>query len=161
SPAREDAAEHEGASVIALVDYGAGNLTSVRKALAALGAEFMTPAAAGDLAVADGIIVPGVGHFGATRALDETWRRGMRQAMDRGAALLGICLGMQWLFEGSAEAPGEPGLGCFAGTCELLTDGGTQNLRCSGPEGEQYAARDPAPLWKSGTVEGRFKIPHV
>ena len=90
--------------MIALVDYGAGNLTSVRKALAALGAEFMTPAAPADLVEVAGIIVPGVGHFGATRALDEAWRRGIRQALNRGAALFGICLGMQWLFDGSAEA---------------------------------------------------------
>jgi len=147
--------------VIALVDYGAGNLTSVRKALAALGAEFMTPAAPADLVEVAGIIVPGVGHFGATRALDEAWRRGIRQALNRGAALFGICLGMQWLFDGSAEAPGESGLGCFPGMCELLTDGSTQNLPSSGRDGGQYLATGPTPLWKSGTVKGRFKIPHV
>ena len=55
--------------MIALLDYGAGNLTSVRKALTAVGAEFSTPAAPDELAVATAIIIPGVGHFGATRAI--------------------------------------------------------------------------------------------
>ena len=81
--------------------------------------------------------------------------------MDRGKALLGICLGMQWLFEGSAEAPGQPGLGFFAGTCELLTAGGTQNLRIGSPQGAQNLETDPTPLWISDGVKGRFKIPHV
>ena len=101
--------------MIALVDYGAGNLTSVRKALSALGAEFMTPAAADDLSGVSAIIVPGVGHFGATAAITEDWRRAIRLAVDRGAALFGICRGMQWLFEGSTEAPSQPGIGYFAG----------------------------------------------
>ena len=60
--------------MIALVDYGAGNLTSVRKALSALGAEFMTPQQPRDLQGAVAIIVPGVGHFAATNALDDEWR---------------------------------------------------------------------------------------
>jgi glutamine amidotransferase len=106
--------------VIALIDYGAGNLTSVRKALAALGAEFMTPEAFADIHTARGIIVPGVGHFGATAALNGEWRAAIRAAVDRGAALFGICLGMQWLFEGSAEAPDVPGYGAFSGFCSHL-----------------------------------------
>ena len=59
--------------MIALVDYKAGNLTSVRKALGAVGAEFFTPESPEELGQALGIIVPGVGHFGATRALDAAW----------------------------------------------------------------------------------------
>jgi len=148
--------------VIALIDYGAGNLTSVRKALAALGAEVEMPRAAADVTRARGIIVPGVGHFAATAALDGEWCQAIRGAVDQGAALFGICLGMQWLFEGSAEAPGQQGLGYFAGMCELLTDGGsTQNLRIGSSHERADSDRDPAPLWKSGTVNGRFKIPHV
>src|SRR5207253_7468894 len=69
--AGEDAAEHEGAVVIALIDYGAGNLTSVRKALTALGADFSTPATPAELREADGIIVPGVGHFASTANLED------------------------------------------------------------------------------------------
>jgi glutamine amidotransferase len=146
--------------VIALIDYGAGNLTSVRKALGALGASFATPRAPGELAGAGGIIVPGVGHFAATRAMTEEWRREIRVAVDRGAALLGICLGMQWLFDGSSESPDQAGLGYFSGVCELLRNG-TQNLRIANVEGAQDLATGPTPLRISGALEGGFKVPHV
>jgi imidazole glycerol-phosphate synthase subunit HisH len=106
--------------VIALVDYGAGNLTSVRKGFAAAGAELFTPAAPRDLRTATGIVVPGVGHFAATAALDAGWREAVRDALDRGALLFGICLGQQWLYEGSDEAPDAPGLGLIAGRCRRL-----------------------------------------
>jgi imidazole glycerol-phosphate synthase subunit HisH len=106
---------------VALIDYGAGNLTSVRKALAALGATFTTPRLPDDLMHARGIIVPGVGHFGATRALGQPWRTAIHNAVDRGAALFGICLGMQWLFEGSDEAPDVAGFGAIAGRCTRLS----------------------------------------
>jgi glutamine amidotransferase len=107
--------------VIALVDYGAGNLTSVRKALAAIGASVWTPAVPGELGRAHGIVVPGVGHFDATRALDEQWRTAIRAEIAGGIPLLGICVGLQWLFEGSEEAPGIPGLSVFKGTCSPFT----------------------------------------
>lgn len=106
--------------MIALVDYGAGNLTSVRKGFAAAGAELFTPAVPGDLRPASGIVVPGVGHFAATAALDDGWRRAIRDALDRGALLFGICLGQQWLYQGSDEAPDIPGLGIIAGRCRRL-----------------------------------------
>lgn len=106
--------------MIALIDYGAGNLTSVRKGFAAAGAEMFTPAAPRDLERAAGVVVPGVGHFGATAALDDGWRTAIREALDRGAALFGICLGQQWLYEGSDESPDVPGLGLIAGRCRRL-----------------------------------------
>ena len=106
--------------MIALIDYGAGNLASVRKALAAVGAEVFTPAAASELAGAAGVIVPGVGNFDATRAIDNGWRSAILQGVHGGQPLLGICLGMQYLFEGSDEAPGVPGLGLMHGNCSLL-----------------------------------------
>src|SRR5262249_60224204 len=109
--ARANAAEPQRPAVIALVDYKAGNLTSVKKALATLGADVVVPAAPGELADAAGIIVPGVGHFGATRALDAAWTDAILARVGEGRPLLGICLGMQWLFEGSEEAPQLPGLG--------------------------------------------------
>jgi imidazole glycerol-phosphate synthase subunit HisH len=108
--------------VIALVEYGAGNLTSVRKAFAAVGAELVTPETPSALAAAAGIIVPGVGHFGATRSLTAEWRDAIRARVNAGAPLLGICLGMQWLFEGSTEAPDVPGLGLIPGRCRRLDD---------------------------------------
>jgi len=103
--------------VIALVDYGAGNLTSVRKALAAIGAHVWTPTVPGELGRAHGIIVPGVGHFDATRGLTDDWRAAIKATVADGTPLLGICVGLQWLFDGSAEAPEVAGLGMFKGTC--------------------------------------------
>ena len=119
--------------MIALVDYGAGNLTSVKKALTALGAEFVVPSTPEQCADASGLIVPGVGHFSATTALDTPWRQAITRAVKAGTPLLGICVGMQWLFEGSEEAPDVQGLGVLGGTCRLL----------------------------KGDSERRLKIPHV
>jgi imidazole glycerol-phosphate synthase subunit HisH len=112
--------------VIALIDYKAGNLTSVKKALATIGADVVVPNAPEDLASAAGVIVPGVGHFGATRALDAPWIEAILARIGEGRPLLGICLGMQWLFEGSEEAPDVPGLGLLSGRCYRL---GTDRLK--------------------------------
>jgi len=106
--------------VIALVDYDAGNLTSVRKALATIGADVCVASAAADITRADGIIVPGVGHFGATRALGAEWVDAVLAAVGEGRPLLGICLGMQWLYEASEEAPDLNGLGLLSGRCVRL-----------------------------------------
>lgn len=106
--------------MIALIDYKAGNLTSVRKALAAVGAEVFTPEKATDLEKAAGIIVPGVGHFAATKVLDVPWVETIRALVGQGRPLLGICLGMQWLYEGSDESPDSAGLGMFKGQCYRL-----------------------------------------
>jgi len=106
--------------VIALVDYGAGNLTSVRKGFAAAGANLFTPSGPDDLRNARGIVVPGVGHFAATAALDSSWRAAILERLDRGALLFGICLGQQWLYEGSDEDSTVPGLGVIPGRCRRL-----------------------------------------
>lgn len=106
--------------IVALIDYKAGNLTSVRKALTSLGAEILTPDTPADLARAQAIIVPGVGHFEATSAMDASWHDAIRARLDAGIPLLGICLGQQWLFEGSEEAPDVPGLGVLPGRCVKL-----------------------------------------
>jgi glutamine amidotransferase len=119
--------------VIALIDYGAGNLTSVRKALSALEAPFTTPATPSGIEGAAGLIVPGVGHFGATAALEGEWREAIADAVRRGTPLLGICLGMQWLFDGSDEAPEVRGLGLMPGRISRL----------------------------QGRAEERIKVPHV
>jgi glutamine amidotransferase len=105
---------------IALIDYGAGNLTSVRKGFVAAGAELVTPQRPSDLAQASGIVVPGVGHFGATAALDDEWRGAIVSRVEAGVPLLGICLGMQWLFEGSDEDTDVRGLGLVAGRCTRI-----------------------------------------
>ncbi|MCU1383788.1 MAG: hisH1 [Acidobacteria bacterium] len=106
--------------MIALIDYKAGNLTSVKKALATIGADVFVPERPGDLADVAGIIVPGVGHFGATRALDGPWIEAILARVGEGRPLFGICLGMQWLFEGSDEAPELAGLGLLSGRCYRL-----------------------------------------
>jgi glutamine amidotransferase len=131
--------------VIALVDYGAGNLASVRKALHAIGANVWTPSVAGELGRAHGIIVPGVGHFGSTEALTEEWRTAIKTTVDDGIPLLGICVGLQWLFDGSEEAPGIEGFGLFKGRCF--------NLATPGPRTQdpRPKTQDPRPL----------KVPHV
>ncbi len=108
------------ARAIALIDYGAGNLASVRKGFAAVGAELFTPRQPSDLEGTSAIVVPGVGHFGATAALTEDWKAAIRDALAAGRPLLGICLGLQWLFDGSDESPAVRGLGVVAGTCARL-----------------------------------------
>lgn len=108
--------------MIAIADYGMGNLRSVEKALARVGAE---PLRTGDpeaIAGAEGAVLPGVGAFGeAMRRIEE---RGLaasfRDRAQRGAPTLGICLGLQLLFESSEEAPGVAGLGLVAGTVRRL-----------------------------------------
>jgi len=105
---------------IALIDYGAGNLTSVVKGFRAVGADVRTIDAASGLTGVDAIVIPGVGHFAATASLDSVWRRAIQDALDQGVPLLGICLGLQWLFEGSDEAPDVPGIGLMNGQCFRL-----------------------------------------
>jgi glutamine amidotransferase len=107
-------------SRIALIDYRAGNLTSVRKGFAAVGATLFTPAAPSDLEDCAGIVVPGVGHFGATTVMDEAWRKTIANRVDTGTPLLGICLGLQWLFDGSDEASDVSGFGVLRGRCFKL-----------------------------------------
>jgi len=102
---------------IALVDYGAGNLTSVIKAFKVLGADLRVVSTVDGTTDARAIVVPGVGHFSATASLGPEWRTAVQSALGRGVPLLGICLGLQWLFEGSAEAPETPGLGLIQGRC--------------------------------------------
>ena len=103
---------------IAIVDYGAGNLTSVKKALNSLGQDAVITSDAEVVWRADKLIVPGVGHFAATSALNCTGlREAIQDAMQRETPLLGICLGMQWMFSASSEAPDLPGLAIFSGEC--------------------------------------------
>src|SRR3989441_12694622 len=113
--------------MIALIDYGAGNLTSVRKAFAAIGASVFVPASPAEVEPAAAIVVPGVGHFAATRALVGEWTDAILARVGEGRPLLGICLGMQWLFEDSEEAPGVAGLGLLAGSCRRLRPGAAES----------------------------------
>jgi glutamine amidotransferase len=141
--------------VIALVDYGAGNLTSVRKALAAIGAEVWTPSAPDELGRAAGIIVPGVGHFDATRGITDDWRKAIAAHVAGGTPLLGICVGLQWLFEGSVEAPHVAGLGVFKGTCSHL---GVRPLDNEVPARGQTLLKVPHVGWNSLTMPRPSKL---
>jgi glutamine amidotransferase len=105
---------------VALVDYGAGNLTSVRKALDHVGMDVVVPRSSPDLDSCGALIVPGVGHFDATTPLDAAFRGAILKRVRQGVPLFGICLGLQWLFEGSDEAPVVPGLGLLKGRCVRL-----------------------------------------
>jgi imidazole glycerol-phosphate synthase subunit HisH len=110
--------------VIAVIDYKAGNLTSVMKALAALGENATVTVDPAVVARADKVILPGVGHFQATRLLDETgMTAAVREVIERGLPFLGICVGLQWLFAGSTEAPESPGLRIFPERCERFAPG--------------------------------------
>jgi imidazole glycerol-phosphate synthase subunit HisH len=110
---------------VTVIDYKAGNLTSVLKALRHLGAEpEVTDSDAALVAHAERIVLPGVGHFAATKRLDETGLTpAIRAAVEQGIPFLGICVGMQWLFAGSSEAPEQPGLSAFAERCSRFTEG--------------------------------------
>ena len=115
--------------MIAVIDYRAGNLTSVLKSLTAAGAgelQVMEDPAA--VAQADKIILPGVGHFAATERLREHGLTdAIRERVDAGTPFLGICVGLQWLFAGSEEAPETPGFGAFAGECSRFSN---RELKC-------------------------------
>ncbi len=110
---------------VTVVDYKAGNLASVEKALRALGAEVSVTERAEDIDQAQRIVLPGVGHFRATARLDASGMKlALMRAMARGVPLLGICVGMQWLYEGSTEAPDVAGVGWFRGRVTRFPAGG-------------------------------------
>jgi imidazole glycerol-phosphate synthase subunit HisH len=109
---------------IAVIDYKAGNLTSVMKALDALGCNATVTADPEVVRKASKVVLPGVGHFQATRLLEETGlTAAVSEVIARGIPFLGICVGLQWLFEGSTEAATVPGLGLFDGQCERFSPG--------------------------------------
>jgi imidazole glycerol-phosphate synthase subunit HisH len=109
---------------VTVIDYQAGNLTSVVKALYYLGAEVTVTDRPEVVMAASRVVLPGVGHFSATRRLDETGiTEAARKIIAEGVPFLGICVGMQWLLEGSTEAPLQSGLGYFQGMCERFPEG--------------------------------------
>jgi glutamine amidotransferase len=103
--------------MIAIVDYGAGNISSVRKALEHLGAAAQVTSDPTVIAAAQKLIVPGVGHFNRCQVLNQGMRAPILEAIKSGKPFLGICVGMQWLFAGSTEAPETPGAALLAGEC--------------------------------------------
>ena len=108
--------------MIVIVDYKAGNITSVERALRACGADCRVTNRAEEVGDAEKIVLPGVGNFAAT---EELQRSGLSEAILQqvaaGVPFLGICVGMQWMMEGSEEAPGIAGAGWISGECERFT----------------------------------------
>src|ERR1039458_2161517 len=106
--------------MIAVIDYKAGNLTSVVKALRFLDArDAVVTQSPEEVLRAEKIVLPGVGHFRATQLLKALGLTdAVRESIAKGAPFLGICVGLQWLYEGSTEAPETEGLGHFASMCE-------------------------------------------
>jgi imidazole glycerol-phosphate synthase subunit HisH len=104
--------------MIAIVDYQAGNLASVRKAFDHLGHGSAITSDPDVVARASKIVLPGVGNFEATGALAGRLQEAIVRAIGQETPLLGICLGLQWMFQASQEAPGLRGMGVFEGECE-------------------------------------------
>lgn len=112
--------------MIAIIDYGAGNLMSVKNALDFLGADSKITSVAEEILAADKIILPGVGAFGdAMASLNKSGLADVvRTAVKSNIPLLGICLGLQLMFEESEEARGVKGLGIFKGRVVKIPDTG-------------------------------------
>ena len=105
--------------MIAVIDYKAGNLASVKKALEQMGADSVVTADPALVSRADKLILPGVGHFAATTELTRSGLRGaIEERIAAGKPFLGICVGMQWMLTGSTEAPDVPGLGAIPASCQ-------------------------------------------
>ena len=110
--------------MIAIIDYDAGNIKSVEKALVSLGQDVCVTRDAQEILSADKVILPGVGHFGD--AMEKLHRYGLvdviHQVVQQKKPFLGICLGLQLLFERSDEAPGVEGLGVLKGEILRIPD---------------------------------------
>jgi imidazole glycerol-phosphate synthase subunit HisH len=104
--------------MIAIVDFNAGNLTSVKKAFDYLGAETIVTSDPSQVAKAGKIVLPGVGHFSATSVLNDSGLRDVIvDSIERHIPFLGICVGMQWMLASSEEAPEVHGLALWPGEC--------------------------------------------
>ena len=102
-----------------VIDYQTGNLSSVCKAFRAIGADVHVTTEPDELRYASRIVLPGVGHFASTGCLLTSGiGDALRQRVAEGVPFLGICVGLQWLFAGSTEAPDTPGLGIFPSMCD-------------------------------------------
>lgn len=109
---------------IAVLDYGIGNLRSAQKALEKVGADARLVTDAAEAEAADGVVLPGVGHFRrcAEALRDSGLDVAAKAAVAADVPFLGVCIGMQLLYDGSDEAPGVPGLGVLNATVRLLPD---------------------------------------
>jgi len=136
--------------VIAVLDYGIGNLRSAQKALEHVGAEAVLTRDPAEITAAAGVVLPGVGHFG--RCMEALRDAGLeepaRTAAESGRPFLGICVGMQLLYDGSDEAPDVKGIGVLAGRVRLLPDGVKRPQM-------QWNRLDHGPAGMPGGIDGR------
>ena len=116
--------------MIAIIDYDAGNIKSVEKALIALEEQVVVTRNPEEILGADGVILPGVGAFGDAMKRLESYGlvKVIAQVAERGIPLLGICLGLQLMFESSEESPGVKGLGLLPGRILRIPDGGERKV---------------------------------
>jgi glutamine amidotransferase len=142
--------------VIAVLDYGIGNLASAHRALVHLGATARLVQRPEEVAEPAGVVLPGVGAFGRCAAALEASGLGAvaREALGRGTPFLGICVGLQLLYEGSEESPAVPGLGVFPGTVRRLPEGVKR------PQ-IQWNVLNPVPGRSSGLLAGLPADPWV
>lgn len=150
----------EGTMRIGLIDYGAGNLQSVRNALKANGRGSYLVAAPADLAEVDALIFPGVGAFGdSMRHLEEQGLTApLREWITSGRPFLGICIGYQVLFESSEESPGVQGLGVFPGQVIRLRAPGQKIPHMGWNEAQLAHPEDP--LWAGLGAQPHFYFVH-
>ena len=144
--------------MITILDYGAGNLRSVQNTLAAIGAQFEVVHDAASLSRATKIILPGVGHFGQMlRALDSLRvREALLERIRAGIPFLGICLGLQALFERSEEAPECAGLALFPGTIRRFA----ADVRCPHMGWDDLAIKPGARLFDGVAAAPWFYFAH-
>jgi imidazole glycerol-phosphate synthase subunit HisH len=144
--------------MIGIIDYGAGNLRSVQKAIEHLGGKASVTADSKEILQADKIILPGVGAFGkAVEALDRLQLRStILSVIEKGVPFLGICLGLQLLFESSEESPGAKGLAVLQGDVHRFSQG----LKVPHLGWNAVDQASPDPLWKNVPNGSYFYFAH-
>lgn len=141
----------------AIIDYGAGNLRSVRQALEAAGARCVVVSTPADWLGAERLVLPGVGAFAAAVAGLQgsgCWE-GLRRWLDEDLPLLGICLGMQLFFEGSEESPAASGLGVLPGSCRRFRCARVPHVGWN-----RVFPAAPTPLWRGIEAGSHFYFVH-
>lgn len=144
--------------IVTLIDYGAGNVTSVARTLRRLRAEVRLTSRPQEISSATSLILPGVGHCAALlNSLDaHALRQPLLDALSRGTPFLGICLGLQALYQRSAEAPEIPGLAVFPGHVSLLP----QNVKLPHMGWNQLRVARPCRLLEEISPDAYFYFAH-